>query len=89
MLSTRLRHVDIHNHWLRQEIAEKRVEMTYTASSENMADGFTKALQQEAFNKFVRMTGLVDIKERIKALEEKDTTQDLHMATQMFHEDAV
>ena len=24
-LSTKLRHVDIHNHWLRQEHAEKRV----------------------------------------------------------------
>ena len=87
VLSTRLRHVDIHNHWLRQEVSENRIEVAYTPSTENMADGFTKPLKQELFQKFVKMSGLVDIRERIEKAIEKDTTEDLHGVVQKFHEE--
>ena len=43
-LKTQLRHVDIHNHWLRQEVMEDRIEVVYTPSALLMADGLTKAL---------------------------------------------
>jgi hypothetical protein len=32
LLQTKLRHVDIHNHWLRQEVSEKRIIIEYTPS---------------------------------------------------------
>ena len=39
-----------------------------------LADGFTKALQNNAFNSFVQQLGLVDIQERLdqKGLRELD-----------------
>ena len=65
-LNTRLRHVDIHNHWLRQEAAEERIQVAYVKTKENVADGLTKALQQQTFLNFVRLVGLVDISHRLQ-----------------------
>ena len=44
VLFIKLRHVNIHNYWLRQEVVKKRIEMVYTANSENIINGFIKAL---------------------------------------------
>ena len=44
LLQTKLRHVDIHNHWLRQEVLSERINVEYVQSSEMIADGLTKAL---------------------------------------------
>ena len=48
-MTTKLRHIDIHNHWLRQEVSAGRIGMSFTPSACNAADGFTKALSQHAF----------------------------------------
>ena len=74
LLQTKLRHVDIHNHWLRQEISSERIIVDYSLSQDMLADGFTKALQNNAFNRFVRQLGLVDIQDRLdqKSLRELD-----------------
>jgi len=65
-LKTQLRHVDIHNHWLRQEVMGDRIEVTYTPSSALMADGLTKALQGPKFKEFTKQLNLVDIQERLE-----------------------
>jgi hypothetical protein len=77
-LKTQLRHVDIHNHWLRQEVMEDRIEVTYTPSSALMADGLTKALQGPKFKEFVSQLNLVDIHERLerRRLTEKEFSQE-------------
>ena len=41
-LQTKLRHVDIHNHWIRQEVSEGRIKVEYVQSADTIADGFTK-----------------------------------------------
>ncbi|EFQ93759.1 hypothetical protein PTT_08755, partial [Pyrenophora teres f. teres 0-1] len=43
-LKTKLRHVDIHNHWLRQEAERKKIRVIYTPTNNMIADGFTKPL---------------------------------------------
>jgi hypothetical protein len=65
-LQTKLRHVDIHNHWLRQEVFQKRIRVVHTKSRDMIADGLTKALPNEDFVRFRDHMGLVDIGERIK-----------------------
>jgi hypothetical protein len=65
-LNTKLRHVDIHQHWLRQEYAMRRVLFQWKATREMIADGLTKALPRQKFESFVKMIGMVDIKERLK-----------------------
>ena len=64
-LVTKLRHVDIHNHWLRQEVQGGRIMLEYQQSSDMVADGFTKELSCQKHEKFVGQLGLVDIYKRI------------------------
>lgn len=57
--STKLRHVDIHSHWLRQEIINKTISIKWVPSAQILADGFTKALPGQRHDEFVRQLGLV------------------------------
>ena len=59
-LQTKLRHVDIHNHWLRQEVARGVIRVEYVPSSEMLADGFTKVLPANKWAGFLKQLGLVE-----------------------------
>jgi hypothetical protein len=81
-LQTKLRHVDIHNHWLRQEVAAQRIAVEYTPSKDMVADGLTKALQQPKWDEFLKQLGLVAIakqldKRRQNELVDKDIDERL------------
>ena len=65
-LVTKLRHVDIHQHWLRQEYSMGRVLFDWKPTKEMIADGLTKALSRQKFENFVKMIGMVDIKDRLE-----------------------
>jgi hypothetical protein len=75
-LITKLRHVDIHQHWLRQEYAERRMLFRWRSTKEMIADGLTKALQRQRFDNFVKMIGMVDIKGRLKAERRMEVLKD-------------
>jgi hypothetical protein len=66
-LKTRLRHVDIHHHWLRQEVSAGNVNITWKPTNEMPADGLTKALSIQKHQEFVKMLGLKDIGDMILA----------------------
>jgi hypothetical protein len=66
-LVTKLRHVDIHNHWLRQEYGQGRIQLRWKPTSEMIADGLTKALPTQKFRNFIGMIGLVDIRDKLQA----------------------
>jgi hypothetical protein len=51
-VTTRLRHVDIQNMWLRQEHAKGSFEVLYMKTSDMPADGMTKALSAQQFIRF-------------------------------------
>ena len=51
-LKTKLKHVDIHNHWLRQEVENGTLRIIYTPTDEIFADGITKPLQGDKFKTF-------------------------------------
>lgn len=63
-LKTQLRHVDIHNHWLRQEVERGSIKVEYTPSAEMIADGLTKALPKPKWAAFLKQIGLEDIQSR-------------------------
>ncbi len=73
-LNTRLRHVDIHNMWLKQEYAKGKFELVYTESKAMPADGLTKALAREPFESFIQVLGFTDI--RTIAEERKLTSRE-------------
>ena len=59
-LQTKLRHVDIHNHWLRQEVSAGTITVEYARSDEMIADGLTKVLPANKWNRLLDQLGLVD-----------------------------
>lgn len=61
-LVTKLKHVDIHNHWLRQEVAHQRLQIKWLATSEMPADGLTKALPRIKHENFIRQLRMVELK---------------------------
>jgi hypothetical protein len=65
-INTKLKHIDIHNHWLRQEIANGVLQIQWVPTAEMPADGLTKALPRQRFEIFLKQLGLVDISDHIK-----------------------
>ena len=64
-LSTRLRHVDIHSCWLRQEVQEKRITTAWIPTARMPADGLTKALSNQKHQNFIQLLNMVDISDLI------------------------
>ena len=75
VLQTKLRHVDIHNHWLRQEVQNGMIKVEYTESAQMMADGLTKALQNNDFLHFVEQMNLKDIQHLLDKRKEAKVTE--------------
>jgi len=65
-LTTKLRHVDIHHHWLRQEVQNGNIDVEWIPTATMKADGFTKLLSRQPFEHFIRQLNLVDIQTVVK-----------------------
>jgi hypothetical protein len=62
---TRLRHVDIHNHWLREKVLNREIDIEWIPTNNMVADGLTKALPTEKHKEFMKQLNLVDIHDLI------------------------
>jgi len=62
-LQTKLRHVDIHHHWPRQEVTRQIIKVEYVPSDNMIADGFTKSLPANKWASFLDQLGLAERKE--------------------------
>ncbi|TMC14027.1 MAG: Ty1/Copia family ribonuclease HI [Chloroflexi bacterium] len=71
-LQTKLRHVDIHSHWLRQEVQRGTIAITWQETKKMVADGLTKALGKALFQRFTEMVGLEDQKRRLGLIRRED-----------------
>jgi hypothetical protein len=60
-IQTKLRHVDIHQMWLRQEVEAGRITVEWKPTAEMPADGFTKLLPRQKHENFICQLGLKDI----------------------------
>jgi hypothetical protein len=60
-LDTKLRHINIHQYWLRQEVQAGRIRINWIPTSERPANGFTKALSRQRHEKFIQQLNLIDI----------------------------
>ncbi len=60
-LRTALKHVDVHNAWIRQETLKGTFQVKYLESALMPADGLTKPLPRVKFDRFVQQCGLVDV----------------------------
>ncbi|PQM43552.1 hypothetical protein VC83_09679 [Pseudogymnoascus destructans] len=60
-LVTKLKHIDVHSHWLRQEVEHQKIHINWITTHEMPADGFTKALSRQKHEDFIKHLNLVDI----------------------------
>ena len=74
-LQTKLKHVDIHQLWLRQAVERGEVNVQWTSTSQMPADGLTKALPKQKHIQFTRQLGLEDITTRLNVLHKSQTPQ--------------
>ncbi len=57
-LHTKLRHVDIYHHWLREKVQEGEIDIEHVPTGEMIADGLTKPLPRQKHEAFVRQLNL-------------------------------
>ena len=67
-IQTRLRHIDIRNHWLREKVQNKEINVRWVVTDDMTSDGFTKPLPGDKHARFMKQLGLVDISHQIHAL---------------------
>jgi hypothetical protein len=60
-LVTKLKHIDIHQSWIRQEAQKGSIKIAWISTNDMPADGFTKALGPQKQAAFVKQLNLVDI----------------------------
>jgi hypothetical protein len=61
-IQTKLRHVDIHQMWLRQEVDAGRITVEWKPTAEMPADGYTKLLPRQKHENFIKQLGMKDIR---------------------------
>ena len=65
-LDTKLKHVDIHQNWLRQEVQAKNIKIDWVSTADMIADGFTKELSPQKHANFVCQLNLVNIQDKFQ-----------------------
>ena len=70
-INTKLRHVDIHRHWMRQEVRKGIIIIRWTPTADMIADGLTKHLPRQRHEAFRRQLGL----EELTCLQDHDSTR--------------
>lgn len=63
---TKLRHVDIHYNWVRQEAQAGRIIVRWVSTTQMVADGLTKILTKQKHENFVRLLRLADVRNLIE-----------------------
>jgi hypothetical protein len=71
-LKIKLRHMNVHNHWLRQEITEQNINLLWESSQRTLTDGLTKPLSPAKFADFVALLRFDDLLDRLELLERAD-----------------
>ena len=56
--TTKLQHVNIHRHWLRQKVQSKRISIRWTPTTSILANRLTKSLLPQQHKEFVQLIGL-------------------------------
>lgn len=75
-LQTKLRHVDIHSHWLRQEVQRRTIHIRWVPTKKMTADDLTKALAAANHEAFVGMTGIENQKDILASIKKEDHLKD-------------
>lgn len=64
-LHTKLQHVDVRNHWLRETVQKGDIKVEWVLTASMPADGLTKPLEPGRHKEFIKQLDLVDFKCKI------------------------
>ena len=67
-LIIKLHHVNIHKHWLRQEVQAGHLKINWISTMQMPADDLIKALSHQKHENFLRLLGLVNIRECLEEI---------------------
>ena len=73
-LNIKLKHVNIHNHWLCQEYQENHIDIRYVVSKKMIADGLTKVLLLDDHRRFLEQLDLIDIQDCLIDYQNQEAT---------------
>ena len=59
MMHSKLNHIPIKYHFLREQVAEKKIRVEYVGTKEQVVDIFTKQLPREAFEYLRQRLGVI------------------------------
>lgn len=76
-LQTKLWHIDIHSHWLRQEVQCKSIHIRWVPTKEIVVDGLTKLLSSTKHKIFIGMTGIEDQRDLLASIKKEENSQDV------------
>jgi hypothetical protein len=71
----RTKHIAIKHHYIREQVAQGNISLSYVSTHDQVADGFTKVLGHTKFSKFVRDLRLRSIEVRSITAEGLETTE--------------
>ena len=60
-LDTKLWYINVHQHWLRQKIQNKKINVQWVSIAKMPADGLTKILPRQKHEAWIKQLNLVDI----------------------------
>ena len=72
-LQTKLHHVEIHSHWLRQEVQRESIHLNWMSIKQMIADGLIKTLTSANFDAFVKMIGFENKTQLLFNIQWKNT----------------
>lgn len=55
---SRTKHIDIQHHYIGDEVASQRIQLSYVPTEKMIADGLTKALTQVKFHRFIEQMNM-------------------------------
>ena len=64
-LNTKLQYINVHQHWLRQKVQDKKINIQWVSTAKMPADGLTKILPHQKHEAWIKQLNLVDIRHQI------------------------
>jgi hypothetical protein len=62
---TRTKHIDIRHHFIREHVSSGDIELSYVATKDNLADIFTKPLDEARFRELRHELNIVDARNAV------------------------
>lgn len=82
VLHGRIKHIDVKFHFIRELVTENKIQLSFCNTEEQLADMFTKCLEDKKLYRFSDLLGICSLQSRRKMLEYLKTSEGLDVEVQ-------